>query len=105
MLIMSAAMKLSGGAELVAGLGHLGVSIDLVGKLAAVELTCVLLYLLPHTAVLGAVLLTGYLGGATFAHLRVGDSFIFPALLGVIVWAGLFLREPRLRRLLPLRSV
>lgn len=105
MLIMSAAMKLSGGAELVAGLGHLGVPIDLVGKLAAAELTCVLLYLLPHTAVLGAVLLTGYLGGATFAHLRVGDSFIFPALLGVVVWAGLFLREPRLRRLLPLRSV
>lgn len=65
---------------------------------------CTLLYVLPRTAVLGAILLTGYLGGATATHVRVEDpSFLFAATFGVLVWAGLYLREPRLRALLPLR--
>jgi DoxX-like family len=61
-------------------------------------------YAIPHTSVLGAILLTGYLGGATATHLRVGEPFYFPVLAGVLVWVGLFLREDRLRPLVPLRG-
>jgi len=56
-----------------------------------------------ETSVLGAILLTGYLGGATATHVRVGQPFWFPVIMGVLVWAGLFLREERLRALIPLR--
>lgn len=105
MLIMSAVMKFMGGPEFLAGLALLGIPVDLVAKLAVIELVSVALYLLPQTAVLGAILITGYLGGAVFAHVRVGDPFIGPLLFGVLAWGGLYLRDPRLRRLLPLRSV
>jgi len=68
---------------------------------------CTLLYALPRTAVLGAILLTGYLGGAVASHLRVGSPLLgftlFGVYIGVVVWAGLWLREPRLRQLMPLR--
>lgn len=64
-----------------------------------------LLYVIPRTAVLGAILLTGYLGGATASHVRVEDPFfLFAATFGVLVWVGLYLREPRLRALVPLRA-
>jgi len=105
MLIMSAVMKFTGGPEFAAGLALLGIPVDLVATLAVIELSCVALYLLPQTAVLGAVLITGYLGGAVFAHVRIGDPFVGPLVFGVLAWAGLYLRDPRLRRLLPLRSV
>ena len=105
MLVMSASMKFSGAPELAAGLTHLGFGSDMAITLGIIELTCVLLYLVPHTAVLGAVLVTGYLGGAISVHLRIGEPVHVPLLLGVVAWAGLWLREPRLRRLLPLRSV
>jgi len=66
------------------------------------------LYVIPITSVLGAILLTGYLGGAIATHLRVADPLfshiLFPTYLGVLLWGGLYLREPRLRALLPLRS-
>jgi hypothetical protein len=62
------------------------------------------LYVVPQTAVLGAVLLTGYLGGAVATHVRVGESFAIPLVLGILVWAGLFLRDARVRALLPLRK-
>lgn len=104
LLILSAAMKFTGGPEVLAGLAHLGLPADMAGKLAVLEFSCALLYLLPQTAVLGAVLITGYLGGATLAHVRVGDPFIATVLPGVVAWLGLYLRDPRLRRLLPLRS-
>ena len=69
-----------------------------------VEIACVVLYVIPQTAVLGAILLTGYLGGAVATHVRIADpAFFMPVLVGVIVWLGLFLREPRLRSLIPLR--
>lgn len=104
-LIMSAVMKLSGAPELAAAFGHLGVPLDMTRTLAVLELACVLLYALPQTAALGALLLTGYLGGAIFAHVRVGDPFITVLILGVVAWGALYLRDPRVRRLLPLRSV
>ena len=62
------------------------------------------LYVVPRTSVLGAILLTAYLGGATATHVRIGEPFFMPILLGVLVWGGLFLRDERLRALLPLRQ-
>jgi hypothetical protein len=59
---------------------------------------------IPRTSVLGAILLTGYLGGATAIHLRIGEPFFAPIVLGVMVWGGLFFRDARLRALLPLRE-
>ena len=67
------------------------------------EAACAIVYAIPQTAVLGAVLVTGYLGGAVATHVRVADPFISPIVLGVVAWVGLYLREPRLWSLLPLR--
>jgi hypothetical protein len=70
--------------------------------LGIVELSCVALYFVPATRVLGAILLTGYLGGAIATHIHAGQAiFVVPLFIGVLLWGGLFLREPRLRRLLP----
>jgi hypothetical protein len=68
-----------------------------------VELACAAVYAIPRTSVLGAILMTGYLGGATATHVRVGEPPLLPIIVGVVVWAGLFLREERLRGLIPLR--
>jgi hypothetical protein len=72
-----------------------------------VLLVSTVLYLIPHTCVLGAILLTGYLGGAVATHVRVGHPLfthtLFPVYFGVLLWAGLYLRDERLRALLPLR--
>ena len=71
-------------------------------------LVCTTLYILPRTSVLGGVLLTGYLGGAVSVHVRVGNPLfgyiLFPVYLGILLWAGLCLREPRLLALMPLRK-
>jgi hypothetical protein len=101
--LMSGAMKVKAGAEVVEGMGHLGLPESLILPLAVLELTCVILYLIPATSVLGAVVLTGYIGGAICSHLRVGDPFYLQILIGLLVWLGLYLREPRLRALLPIR--
>jgi hypothetical protein len=69
-----------------------------------VEIACALIYAIPQTSVLGAILLTGYLGGATATHVRAGEPFYFPIIVGIDVWVGLFLRDHRLRALIPLRS-
>lgn len=73
-------------------------------RITIVELACAIVYAIPRTSVLGAILLTGYLGGATATHVRVGEPFFIPIIVGVVVWAGLFLRDERLRALIPLRS-
>ena len=102
--VLSAFMKLKGGAEVVDGIAHLGFPESLMVPLAIVELSCVAIYLTPPTSVLGAILLTGYIGGAICTHLRVGDPFFVQIALGAFVWLGLYLRENRLKELLPLRS-
>ncbi len=102
-LLLSAVMKLVKPAPVVEGFAHLGWADSLALSLAILELACTLVYVIPQTAVLGAVLLTGYLGGATATHVRVGDPFYGPIILGALVWLGLFLRDARLRALLPLR--
>lgn len=78
---------------------HLGYPDSLAPPLGIVGLFCVFLYALPRTSVLGAILLTGYLGGAVASHVRVGDplfNIIFPVIIGTFIWGGLFLRDPRL---------
>jgi len=64
------------------------------------EFVCALLYVIPRTSILGAILLTGYLGGATATHVRIGDPFFAPLVVGALVWGGLYLRDTRLRALL-----
>lgn len=102
MLAFSGVMKFNRSPSLEEGFAHLQLNIDLAVSLGVLELACMVIYLIPRTAVLGAILLTGYLGGAMLTHLRVGDPWIVQSLLGVALWAGLWLRDPRLRVLIPL---
>jgi len=105
MMLFSAAMKLHPSPEVVQfTVNHLGYPEAVLTTLAILELTCVVVYVIPRTAVLGAILLTGYLGGAVASHFRVGDPPIAQVLLGVLAWGGLYLRDERLRALLPLRQ-
>jgi DoxX-like family len=87
---------------------HLGWSPSLAPVLGVILLVSTALYVIPNTSVLGAILLTGYLGGAIATHLRVSDPLfshvLFPTYLGVLLWGGLYLRDERLRVLIPLRS-
>ena len=75
--------------------------------IGAIEMVCLILYLVPGTAVFGAVLMTGYLGGAVATHVRMSSPLLthtlFPIYVAVFVWGGLYLREPRLRALAPMR--
>jgi hypothetical protein len=100
---MSALMKLRGGAEVIQGMAHLGLPESLIVPLAILEISCVVIYAIPATAVVGAILLTGYIGGAICTHLRVGDPFFMQIAIGIFIWLGLYLREDRLKGLIPLR--
>ena len=103
--LMSGVMKLKGGAEVMQGMDHLGLPASLILPLAIIEISCVVIYLIPKTSILGAILLTGFIGGAICAHLRVGDPFYVQIIIGMLIWLGLYLREDRLRGLIPLRSL
>lgn len=89
------------------GTTALGYPADRVFPIGIIELVCLALYLIPQTAVLGAILLTGYLGGAIATHVRAGSPLLshtlFPIYVAVMIWGGLFLRESRLRDLVPFR--
>jgi hypothetical protein len=104
LVAFSAVMKFMRPPAVVEGFNHLGLPSDLVVKLGVLQLICALIYVIPRTAVLGAILLTAYFGGAIATTLRVGDPYVGTILFGVLVWGGLFLRDPRLRQLLPLRK-
>lgn len=104
LLVMSAVMKLSGSPEVAAGFAHLGLPADSITKIAVLELVCALVYLVPYTAVLGAVLVTGYMGGAIAMHVRLGEPFVTQLVIGVLAWGALYLRDARVRGLLPLRA-
>jgi hypothetical protein len=76
------------------------------GSMVKIQITCLicaLIYAFPRTAILGAILLTGYLGGATATHVRVSEPFFIPIFVAVLAWGGIFLRDERLRALIPLR--
>jgi hypothetical protein len=108
-LLFDSVIKLIPIAPVTETLQQLGYSpsINLARGLGILTLVCTLLYAIPRTAVLGAILLTGLLGGAIATHLRVGSPvfshLLFGAYLGLMVWGGLWLRDPQLRALLPLR--
>jgi DoxX-like family len=104
MLALSGVMKIAKLPMVVQGFAHFGLPDQLMIGLGILELSCAIIYLIPPTSILGAILVTGYLGGAILTNLRVGESVIGPAALGVLAWGGLFLRDPRLRALIPLRS-
>lgn len=94
-------------APVVEGTLQLGYPAGVLVPLGIVLLACTVLYAVPRTAVLGAILLTGYLGGAVATHVRVGNPMathtLFPVYFGVLLWGSLWLRDPRVRELLPLR--
>jgi len=99
---MSGIMKLAHPAMLDDGFKHLGIPINLAFGLGVLEIGVAVIYLIPKTAVLGAVLITGYFGGAILAALRIGDPWLPQLLIGVLAWGGLWLRDVRLRAFLPL---
>jgi hypothetical protein len=77
----------------------LEIPLGLLTTLGVIEVTVAVLYLIPQTAFLGAILTTGYLGGAVWTHLRVGDPWFFPIIIGVLMWLGLALRRPEILRM------
>jgi len=104
LLLFSAVLKFMKPPAVTEGFQKLGYPDNTLLPLGFVELISTVLYVIPQTSVLGAILVTAYLGGATASHLRVGEPFFGPIILGMIAWLGLFLRDRRLRSLLPLRS-
>jgi hypothetical protein len=107
-LLFDGVLKLVKPAPVVEGTVRLGYPESVILSLGIVLLVCTVLYVIPPTAVLGAILLTGYLGGAVATHVRVSDPLfshvLFPVYLGVLLWGGLYLRDDRLRALIPLKS-
>ena len=98
------ALKLAPAVEATVQLGYPERLVIVIGML---QLACLLVYTIPRTAVLGAILLTGYLGGAIATQARAGSPLfpiVFPMMIGALIWGGLFLREARLRALIPLRA-
>jgi len=106
-LLFDGAVKLAKPAFVVEGTTQLGFSESVILPLGTVLLACTALYLVPTTAVLGAILLTGYLGGAVATHVHAGHGpfqVFFPVLFGALLWGGLVLRDTRLRSLVPWRK-
>jgi len=103
LLLFSAGMKLSKSKQVIEGFAKYGFADHLIVGIAITEIACAVLYAVPQTAVLGAILVTGYLGGATVTHLRAEEAFFGPIAIGALAWLGLLLRDRRLWSLLPLR--
>jgi hypothetical protein len=97
MLLMSGISMLVKTETVMTGLNKYGYPEAMVTPLAIVLLVSTVLYTIPQTAILGAILLTGYLGGAVATHVRASEPFVFAAAFGVLVWLGLLLRDPRVR--------
>ena len=103
-LLIDGIMKLVKPAIVVETTVKLGYPESVIPGLGIVLLACTILYLIPRTAVLGAILLTGYLGGAVATHVRVGEELFpinFPLIIGALLWGGLYLRNERLRSIVP----
>ncbi len=107
-LAVDAAMKVVASPQAVEGTTQLGWSPGILPTLALLQAACLVAYLVPRTAVLGAVLWTGYLGGAVATHVRLANPLfshvLFPVYLAILLWGGLWLRERRVRALLPVRA-
>lgn len=98
-LLFDSVIKLLVIPPVVESFARLGLPVPLARGIGALELACLIVYLVPRTAAVGAVLLTGFLGGAVLAHVRVGDPLfshvLFPVYVGALIWGGLWLRAPR----------
>jgi hypothetical protein len=106
-MLLDGVMKLIKPAPVVEATVQLGFQQGDIAKMGVIVLVCAILYAIPRTAVLGAILLTGWLGGAVAAKLRIDSSPLStfsPVIFGVLVWLGILLREPRLKMLIPLRQ-
>ena len=106
-LLVDGVMKLLKPRVVVDATVQLGYPESVILGLGIVLITCTVLYIIPPTSGLGAILLTGYLGGAVATHVRVGEGLfpvLFPVIVGVLIWGGLYLRNERVRALIPLRS-
>ena len=107
-LLFDAVIKLMKAPAVLEAFRRLGYPENLAPGIGILLLACIAVYVIPRTSVLGAILLTGYLGGAVATHVRVRDPFfshiLFPVYMGVLIWGGLFLRDHRLRAHIPLRG-
>jgi hypothetical protein len=103
-LVPSATLKVIHHPTAVQGFAQMGIPPGAIVPIAIVELLCLALYLIPRTAVLGTLLLTGYLGGATVANIVGRSDFIHALAVGLVVWAGAWLRVPQLRTLVPIQK-
>jgi hypothetical protein len=107
-MLFDSGIKLMKLAPAVEGTAKLGYPVSVVLPIGIVLFVCTVLYAIPRTSILGAILLTGYLGGAVASNVRMGNPLfgyvLFPVYVGVLLWLGLFLRDARLRALIPLRS-
>ena len=107
-LLMDGVMKLFKPAVVGETFARLGYPESEIIGVGVLLLMCTALYLIPRSSIFGAILLTGFLGGAVATHVRVGDPLLshvlFPTYIAALLWVGLYLREPRLRALVPLKS-
>ena len=106
-LLFDSVIKFTAMEPVVDSLRQLGYPVSLGPVIGVIELVCLVLYVIPRTSVLGAILLTGYLGGAVATHVRAAEGLfpvLFPVVFGVLLWGGIWLRDQRLRELIPLRS-
>ena len=105
LILFGAIVKLMKIPAVVQGFAQHGYPEHLVVVVGIIELACTIIYLIPQTSVLGAILMTALMGGATDANVRVGDpTYVVTVFLGVLIWGGLYLRDPRLRVLIPVRK-
>lgn len=105
-MLMDGVMKVMTPPAVVKGFAQSGWPIHFAVPLGIIALVCTLIYAIPRTSILGAILLTGWLGGAVASQMRMGNPAFettFPIIFGILVWLGLFLREDRLRALIPLK--
>lgn len=105
LLVASGIFKVSGagGDEAAREVARMGWTPSLISGIGILEIAVAVIYLIPQTAVLGAILATGYMGGAIATHVRIGDWFLVQALIGILFWLGLWLRDARIRELIPVR--
>lgn len=105
LVLLSSVMKLMRLPQVIEGFARTGLPERLIVPVGLIELMCVVVYVIPRTSVLGAILMTGLLGGATITTLRVGHpTYPMPIVLGMLAWGGLWMRDVRLRQLIPLRT-
>lgn len=101
MLLFSVYMKFTSPPEVLEGFEKFGYPQSVLFPIGVVELVCTVLYLMPRTSVVGAILLTGYFGGAIATHVRISDIFYAPVIMGIVAWLALFLRDRKVRALIP----